>query len=91
MQAIRGWWLWAHYVNPLAWTTYGLVASQLGDVQSLVVQHDGSQITVVDYISTYLGFQHNFIGWCMLILVGFSVFFRVVSTVALQHCRFQSR
>ncbi|KAL0035494.1 hypothetical protein WJX77_008879 [Trebouxia sp. C0004] len=56
---IRGWWLWAYYLNPLAWTTYGLVASQLGDVQSLVTQPNGSQISIADYVSVNWDFQHT--------------------------------
>ena len=91
MQAIRGWWIWAYYLNPLAWTTYGLVASQLGDVQSLVAQPDGSQIAIADYLRTNWDFKHTHTGWCVLVLVGFCVFFRFVSAVALQCLRFQSR
>lgn len=26
-----GWWEWYSNVNPVAWSVYGLVASQLGD------------------------------------------------------------
>ncbi|DBB14463.1 TPA: transcription factor [Trebouxia sp. C0006] len=88
---IRGWWLWAYYLNPLAWTTYGLVASQLGDVQSLVSQSNGSQISIADYVSTTWDFQHSHIGWCLLILLGFCTFFRVLSAIALQQLHFQSR
>lgn len=91
LQVIRGWWIWAYYLNPLAWTTYGMVASQLGDVQSLITRPDGSQISIVDYVSIDLGFQHSHIGWCVLILAGFCVFFRVVSALALRYLLFQSR
>ncbi len=91
LQVIRGWWLWAYYLNPLAWTTYGLVASQLGDVQSLVSQPNGSQISIADYVSVTWDFQHSHIGWCLLVLVGFCTFFRVVSAIALQQLHFQSR
>ncbi|KAL0038217.1 hypothetical protein WJX79_008741 [Trebouxia sp. C0005] len=89
--AIRGWWVWAYYLNPLAWTTYGLVASQLGDVQSLVTQPNGSQISIANYVSVNWDFQHRYIGWCLLILLGFCTFFRVVSAIALQQLHFQSR
>ena len=91
LQVIRGWWLWAYYLNPLAWTTYGLVASQIGDVQSLVSQPNGSQISIADYVSIAWDFQHSHIGWCLLILLGFCTFFRVISAVALQQLHFQSR
>lgn len=91
MQAIRGWWIWAYYINPLAWTTYGLVTSQLGDVQSPITEPDGRQISVADYVRTTWDFKHSHVGWCALVLIGFCIFFRVISTLALQKLHFQSR
>ena len=29
-------WIWAYYANPVSWTLWGLVSSQLGDVQALI-------------------------------------------------------
>ncbi|KAL3132996.1 hypothetical protein ABBQ38_006905 [Trebouxia sp. C0009 RCD-2024] len=89
--AIRGWWVWAYYVNPMTWTTYGLVASQLGDVQNMVPLPDGSQISIADYVRTKLGFEHYYIGWCVLISLGFCLYFRVVVAFSLQFLNFQTR
>ena len=75
----------------MTWTTYGLVASQLGDVQDLVPQPDGSLISIADYVRTGLGFEHYYIGWCVLISVGFCLFFRVVVALSLQYLNFQTR
>ena len=91
VQAIRGWWIWAFYLNPMTWTTYGLVASQLGDVQDTVPLPDGTQISFADYVSTELGFEHYYIGWCVLIAVGFCLFFRIVIALSLQFLNFQTR
>ncbi|DBA97183.1 TPA: hypothetical protein ACH3X1_014944 [Trebouxia sp. C0004] len=88
---IRGWWIWAYYLNPMTWTTYGLVASQLGDVPNLVAQPDGSLISIADYVRTALGFEHYYIGWCVLISFGWCFFFRVVSAISLQYLNFQTR
>ena len=55
-----------HYMD----IPYGLVASQLGDVPNLVVQPDGSLISIADYVRTALGFEHYYIGWCVLISFG---------------------
>ena len=30
LQRIPGWWAWYYYLNPFAWSVYGLCASQLG-------------------------------------------------------------
>ena len=91
VQAIRGWWVWAYYVNPMTWTTYGLVASQLGDVQNMVPLPDGTQISIADYVRTELGFEHYYIGWCVLISLGFCLFFRIVVAFSLQFLNFQTR
>ena len=93
VQQIRGWWIWAYYLNPMTWTTYGLVASQLGDVPNLVAQPDGSLISIADCVRTALGFEHYYIGWCVLISFGstWCFFFRVVSAISLQYLTFQTR
>ncbi len=91
VQQIRGWWIWAYYLNPMTWTTYGLVASQLGDLPNLVAQPDGSLISIADYVRTALGFEHYYIGWCVLISFGWCFFFRVVSAISLQYLNFQTR
>ena len=75
----------------MTWTTYGLVASQLGDVQDMVPLPDGTQISIADYVSTSLGFEHYYIGWCVLIAVGFCLFFRIVVALSLQFLNFQTR
>ena len=75
----------------MTWTTYGLVASQLGDVTDVITGPDGTTTTIANYISQDLGFQHYYIGWCVLISIGFCLFFRVVSAVALQYLNFQTR
>lgn len=28
---IPGWWIWYYYINPVAWSLYGMVVTQLGD------------------------------------------------------------
>lgn len=75
----------------MTWTTYGLVVSQLGDVEDMIPQPDGSQISIADYVSTELGFQHYYVGWCVLIAVGFCLVFRVVVALSLQYLNFQTR
>ena len=91
VQQNRGWWIWAHYLNAMTWTTCGLVASQLGDVPNLVAQPGGSLISIADYVRTALGFEHYHIGWCVLISFGWCFFFRVVSATSLQYLNFQTR
>ena len=75
----------------MTWTTYGIEASQLGDVPNLVAQPDGSLISIADYVKAALGFEHCYIGWCVLVSFGWCFSFRLVSTISLQYLNFQTR
>ena len=90
-QDIRGWWIWAFYLNPMTWTTWGLVASQVGDEQNVVSNLDGSTTTISEYVSTELGLPHYYIGWCVLITACWCLLFRVITALALRYLNFQTR
>ncbi|KAJ0084449.1 hypothetical protein Patl1_30941 [Pistacia atlantica] len=34
---IPGWWIWFYYMYPVAWTLQGIITSQLGDVETMIV------------------------------------------------------
>uniref|UniRef100_A0A2N9GTK4 ABC transporter domain-containing protein n=1 Tax=Fagus sylvatica TaxID=28930 RepID=A0A2N9GTK4_FAGSY len=53
------WWRWYYWACPMAWTLYGLVVSQFGDIRDLI---DDSDETVEAYVSRYFGFKHDFLG-----------------------------
>jgi hypothetical protein len=46
LQQMPGWWVWYYFLDPVSWTLYGLIASQLGDVKTLMQLNDGSAIPV---------------------------------------------
>ncbi|CAI7863995.1 unnamed protein product [Closterium sp. NIES-54] len=86
------WWSWFYYINPIAWSLYGLITSQLGDIQDpLTVPGYPVQITVQQFLDLYLGYQEQWIGYASLILVAFSALFFVVFAVALKVINFQKR
>jgi ABC-type multidrug transport system permease subunit len=60
--AIPPWWIWYYWLDPLAWTVYGLIASQFGDItERLIVVGDESRvINVKDYLQEQFGFEHSF-------------------------------
>ena len=31
VQAMVPWWKWYYYINPIAWTLYAIIVTQLGD------------------------------------------------------------
>ncbi|EYU35725.1 hypothetical protein MIMGU_mgv1a000224mg [Erythranthe guttata] len=82
------WWRWFHWANPVAWTLYGLVTSQFGDVR------DELEITkqpVGEFLSSYFGFRHDFIGVVAVMVAGFGVVFAFVFAFAVKALNFQKR
>lgn len=87
MQRIPIWWRWYYYICPVAWTLYGLVVSQFGDVTEKL---DTNQ-TVEDFIRSYFGFRHDFMGFVALIVVGFVALFGFIFAFAIKTLNFQKR
>ena len=76
---------------------YGLVASQLGDLgdasnpSHLIVNLEGQTVTISQYLVDVYGFHHDFIGYCVLVLLGFIFLFHGVSAAAHQYFNFQTK
>ncbi|CAH1418949.1 unnamed protein product [Lactuca virosa] len=81
------WWRWYYWADPMAWTQYGLVVSQLGDFDSLL--NNGE--TVKEYLRHYYGFKHDFIGVVAGVHVGFVVIFAVIFSFCIKSFNFQKR
>ncbi len=77
----------------MAWTIYGLVVSQFGDVTTpvQVVGSLDSHTTVSDYINTSFGFKHSFLPTVAAVLVGWAVFFAAIFVLAIKFLNFQRR
>jgi hypothetical protein len=80
------WWRWYSWANPVAWSLYGLVASQYGDVKQNIKTSDGSQ-TVEGFLRNYFGFKYDFIGVVALVNVAFALVF----AIAIKMFNFQRR
>lgn len=74
-------------MNPVAWTVYGLTASQFGDVTG---QFETGQ-SVRAYVQSYFGFRHDFIGVAAAVVAGFGVVFAVTFAFAIKIFNFQRR
>ncbi|KAG8379880.1 hypothetical protein BUALT_Bualt07G0135300 [Buddleja alternifolia] len=81
------WWRWYHWANPVAWTLYGLVASQYGDVKDRLETNQ----TVQDFLRSYFGFRHDFIGVVAAVIVGFGVVFAFIFAFSIRAFNFQKR
>ncbi|EHA8590358.1 ABC transporter G family member 39 [Cocos nucifera] len=83
------WWRWYSWACPVAWTLYGLVASQFGDYTNTLDVDDGSKVQ--EYIRKYFGFRHDFLGVVAAAVVGFTLLFAFVFAFSIKVFNFQRR
>jgi len=78
----------------VAWTLYGLVISQFGDINDPVIVM-GSSIdhkpSVKDYINSFFGYKYSFLSTVAGVLVMWPVFFAIVFVFAIKYLNFQTR
>ncbi|KAK7245297.1 hypothetical protein RIF29_40136 [Crotalaria pallida] len=84
------WWRWYYWANPVAWTLYGLVASQFGDIKDQI-EFNGKSTTVEDFLRNYFGFKHDFLGVVAAVVIGFAVTFAFIFAIAIKNFNFQRR
>ncbi|TVU19429.1 hypothetical protein EJB05_35577, partial [Eragrostis curvula] len=82
------WWRWYCWVCPVAWSLYGLVVSQFGDIITLM---DDDKRPVKVYIEDYFDFKHSWVGWAAAIVVAFAVLFAALFGFAIMKLNFQKR
>ncbi|XP_073114916.1 ABC transporter G family member 36 [Elaeis guineensis] len=81
------WWRWYYWACPVSWTLYGLVASQFGDVQDKL----DTGVVVADFVRSYFGFRHNFLGVVATVVVAFPVLFAFLFASSIKMLNFQRR
>ncbi|CAN6243538.1 unnamed protein product [Urochloa humidicola] len=83
------WWRWYSWACPVAWTLYGLVASQFGDITDVKLEDDGE--IVKDFVNRFFGFHHDQLGYVATAVVGFAVLFAFVFAFSIKIFNFQRR
>jgi len=84
------WWRWYSWICPVAWTLYGLVASQFGDLTHMLEDSDKPQ-TVAQFITEYYGFHHDLLWLVALVHVALACFFAFLFSFAIMKFNFQKR
>ncbi|KDO73303.1 hypothetical protein CISIN_1g000860mg [Citrus sinensis] len=88
--SIPGWWIWFYYISPVAWTLRGIISSQLGDVETMIVEPT-FRGTVKEYLKESLGYGPGMVGASAAMLVAFSVFFFGIFAFSVKFLNFQRR
>ncbi|MBA0807578.1 hypothetical protein Gohar_023374, partial [Gossypium harknessii] len=89
---IPKWWVWYYWICPVAWTVYGLIVSQYGDIVDTIKAPGNSPDPMVkDYIKDQYGYDSDFIGPVAAVLVCFAVFFAFMFAYCIRTLNFQTR
>lgn len=86
------WWIWYYWICPVAWTVYGLIVSQYGDLtRTIEVPGMLYRPTIQWYIEHHFGYDPNFMGPVAVVLVAFTVFFAFLYAYCIRTLNFQMR
>ncbi|MFS7906170.1 putative CDR ABC transporter [Helianthus anomalus] len=76
----------------MAWTVYGAIVSQYGDVEATItVPGMSNKPTIKWYVEDHFGYDPNFMAPVAIVLVGFAVFFAFMYAYCLKTLNFQMR
>ncbi|KAL0447513.1 UNVERIFIED_CONTAM: Pleiotropic drug resistance protein 1 [Sesamum latifolium] len=82
------WWRWYYWATPVAYTLYGMIVSQFGEIKD---QMEGGDETVEEFLRNYFGFRHDMLGMVAAILLGFVVLFTFIFAYSIRTFNFQRR
>eukprot|EP00249_Psilotum_nudum_P025134 c29384_g1_i2 orf=661-5040(+) len=87
------WWKWYYWATPVAWTLYGLIASQLGDLTDETTKvSDSTKPEIISvWIKSYYGFRHDFLGAVAGVHVAFVILFAFIFAFGIKFLNFQNR
>ncbi|KAM6595315.1 hypothetical protein CsatA_005839 [Cannabis sativa] len=85
------WWRWYYWGSPVAWTIYGIFASQVGDATTNVELSGGKVMRVNDFLKDNLGYDHDFLIPVVVAHVGWVLLFFFVFAYGIKYLNFQRR
>lgn len=93
VQKIPKWWIWYYWACPVAWTLYGLIASQFGDLDIKLTLTDETQPpqTVSQFVEDNFGFKHSFLPVVAVMHLVFPVLFATIFMFTIKYLNFQHR
>ncbi|KAJ9188711.1 hypothetical protein P3X46_000080 [Hevea brasiliensis] len=83
------WWRWYYWASPVAWTIYGIFASQIADKKSLIEIPESELMAVNVYLKEAFGYDHDFLVPVALAHVGWALLFFFVFVCSIKFLNFQ--
>ncbi|MCD7471217.1 Pleiotropic drug resistance protein 2, partial [Datura stramonium] len=86
------WWRWYYWASPVAWTIYGIFASQVGDrTDELELPGETVKMQVNQFLKEYLGYDHDFLVAVVFAHVGWVLLFFFVFAYGIKFLNHQTR
>lgn len=85
------WLRWYYWGSPVAWTIYGLVASQVGNNNAVLEIPGAGNMTVKAYLKENLGFKYDFLPVVAVVHLGWILIFLFVFAYGIKFFNFQRR
>lgn len=91
-QRLPIYWSWYYWGNPVAWSLYGLLVSQYGDVDAQVKLAGGAQtMAIKQLLKEQFGYRHDLLGPAAIAVVSFCLLFALTFAFAIKTLNFQTR
>lgn len=91
LKQIPIWWRWYYWGSPIAWTIYGLVTSQFGDLSSETDVPGVGLMIVKDYLKRNMGYDHDFLPVVAVMHLVFVLLFALIFGFGIKCLNFQKR
>ncbi|KAL2653873.1 hypothetical protein R1flu_022001 [Riccia fluitans] len=85
------WWKWYYWICPLAYSLYGIVTSQFGDLKEIVRLNDGRVTQIDEFLRERYGFKTSFLPLSAVMVIVFAVLFAVIFICTIAKLSFQRR
>ncbi|KAK9939889.1 hypothetical protein M0R45_016569 [Rubus argutus] len=85
------WWRWYYWGSPVAWTIYGVITSQFGDLKQNVTTSTGGSQQLDQFIKDNWGYDHDFLIPVLFAHIGWVLLFFFVFAYGIKFLNFQRR
>ncbi|WCJ41764.1 ABC transporter G family member 39 [Euphorbia peplus] len=91
MQQMPVWWRWYYWANPVSWTIYEVITSQIGDKMSMLEILGSEPMPVNVYLEKVFGYKHDFLVYVVIAQLGWVLIFFFIFTASIIFLNFQRR
>ena len=91
LQQIPIWCRWYYWSNPLSWTLYGLVTSQIGEKIDMLEVPGAGNMTIKGFVNEIFGYDHDFLPVVAITTLCWILMFFLIFVFAIKYLNFQHR